>query len=139
MSDSSHTVELTPTAVPDGRTHEATDALEEAMRCAAACLACADTCLADGAPERLACIRACRDTAVVCTAAVHLLSPDQLGDTTIVVAVLGACVAACRTCASECNAHADHDEHCAACAGSCERCAAACELLLAQLSPQASS
>ena len=42
----------------------------------------------------------------------------------------GACAAACRRCAEECEQHASAHDHCRICAEACHRCAAACDALL---------
>jgi hypothetical protein len=43
---------------------------------------------------------------------------------------LQACVTACHVCGEECERHADHHEHCRACADACRRCEEACNLVL---------
>ena len=53
---------------------------------------------------------------------------------------LVACIQACRSCADECEIHAEHGmEHCRVCAEECRRCERACQELLAATSGRSST
>lgn len=103
--------------------------IEECLSCAQACTACADACLSEPhLGELAACIRMNVDCADVCnvTARVFSRRGDPAG---LAHALLTLCEQACRTCAQECERHAEHHEHCAACAEACRSCEDACQQL----------
>ena len=107
------------------------DALSD---CAQACGACADDCLSEqDVAELVKCIRLCLDCADVCTATLRVASRQTGYDANVMRPLLGACVAACRSCGDECQRHAGMHEHCRVCAEACRRCEQACDQLLAAI------
>jgi hypothetical protein len=107
------------------------DALSD---CAQACGACADDCLSEqDVAELVKCIRLCLDCADVCTATLRVASRQTGYDANVTRPLLGACVAACRSCGDECQRHAGMHEHCRVCAEACRRCERACDQLLAAI------
>ncbi|MBA2666751.1 MAG: four-helix bundle copper-binding protein [Trueperaceae bacterium] len=103
--------------------------------CAQACTSCADACLAeDDVASLTRCIRTDLDCADVCAATARLLSRLTETDGNLVRAQLEACVVACRTCAEECEGHADHMEHCRLCAEMCRACERECMEVMRALS-----
>lgn len=111
------------------------DALAKAAsslaNCAQICLVCADACLAEKEPQKLAqCIRLDLDCAAICEATASvLLRAGQPGPQPM-QAIVAACSLACDVCAQECRKHASMHEHCRLCAEACEACHTACEGLL---------
>jgi hypothetical protein len=123
-------------AHPQGDTALSKDKLAQCIaacfECAQTCTACADACLAEVMVAELAtCIRTDLDCADVCAATGNVITRQTGGQTSITLAVLEACQAACATCAEECEKHAGMHEHCRICAEACRRCEAACGVLLA--------
>jgi Domain of Unknown Function (DUF326) len=107
------------------------DALSD---CAQACSACADDCLSEqNVAELVKCIRLCLDCADVCTATLRVASRQTEYDAGVTRPLLEACVAACRSCADECQRHAGMHEHCRVCAEACGRCGQACNELLSAM------
>jgi len=102
------------------------------FECAQVCTACADACLGeDMVAELRQCIRTDLDCADVCEATGSILTRQTGGQTTITLAALEACRAACAACGEECEKHAGMHQHCRICAEACRRCEAACSVLLA--------
>ena len=107
------------------------DALND---CIQACTADADADLGEQhAPELVKCIRLCLDCADVCAATVRVASRQTEYDSNITRPLLEACAATCKSCADECERHAEMHEHCRVCAEATRRCEQACWELLAIL------
>lgn len=101
------------------------------FECADACLACADACLGEEQMQMLArCIRLNQDCAEICEVTGKVLSRQVEPDPAVIRAQLQACIAACRSCAAECDRHARRHEHCRICAEACRECEEACNRLL---------
>lgn len=95
---------------------------------------CADACLTeDSVAELRRCIRLNLDCADLCATTAAILGRQTEGDPSVVKAALGACVAACDACGTECSRHAGMHEHCRVCAEACRRCAEACRTALGSL------
>ncbi len=110
------------------------EAIDAALACAQTCTACADACMAeDSVADLRACIRTDLDCADICATTAVLLSRRTGSNLTVVKAQLEACRVACATCAEDCEAHADHHEHCKICAEACRRCEKACAELLSAI------
>ncbi|MFQ6855364.1 four-helix bundle copper-binding protein [Streptomyces sp. 35M1] len=108
--------------------------IEECIACAQACTACADACLSEETVAELTkCIRTDMDCADVCGATAAVLSRHTGYDANVTRALLRACAVVCKTCADECEAHADRHGHCRVCAEACRRCEQACDDLLSAL------
>ncbi|KQR35125.1 four-helix bundle copper-binding protein [Deinococcus sp. Leaf326] len=112
--------------------------LQACLECTAVCALCADACLNEG--EHLHhlthCITLNTQCAAVCHATAQVLAAPGQGDAQLLRAQLEVCLRACRTCAEECEQHAQqmNMEHCAVCAESCRRCEQACQALLGRMS-----
>ena len=105
--------------------------IEECFACAQSCTSCADACLSEDAVEELRkCIRLNLDCADICDTTGRLLTRQTEYDAPTSKAQLQSCREACRTCAEECERHAEMHEHCRVCAEECRRCEAACTELL---------
>lgn len=115
-----------------GRTNDALiRCIEECFDCAQTCTVCADACLAEEMVDALRqCIRLNLDCADICAAAGTIASRRTGSNEPIIQSVLRACEEACRTCAVECERHADMHEHCRICAQACRRCESACQAAL---------
>jgi hypothetical protein len=108
--------------------------IEACFECAQACTACADACLSEQSVAGLVkCIRSNLDCADICDTTGRVLSRHTGYDANLTRAQVEACLQACRTCAEECERHADHMEHCRVCAEACRRCQEACQQLLPSL------
>ena len=104
------------------------------LECAEACTACADACLSEEMIDDLrTCIRLNMDCADICEVTARVVSRHTGADPSMGIALLQACVLACRACAQECGQHADMHEHCRICAESCRRCEEACGQMLSTL------
>lgn len=103
--------------------------------CVEACTACADACLSEPHVDRLvACVRLNLDCAQVCSTTGNILArANRAGTRQLLEAQLTTCIAFCRTCANECNRHAEMHKHCRMCAEACLACAEACDQMLATL------
>ena len=104
--------------------------IEACVECALTCTACADDSLAE--PEVLPLIRSitlCLDCAVICEATRQIVTRQTERDVGLLRAQVGACAVACRICGAECERHAAHHEHHRICAEACRRCEAACDRL----------
>ena len=106
--------------------------IEACADCAEACTQCADDCLSEESVQELVkCIRLNLDCADVCSTTGRVVSRQTESDANVTRAVLRACIAACGSCADECELHARHGmEHCKVCAEECRRCEQACQELL---------
>jgi len=105
--------------------------IEECFACAQSCTSCADACLSEDTVEELRkCIRLILDCADICDTTGRLLTRQTEYDAPTSKAQLESCREACRTCAEECERHAEMHEHCRVCAEECRRCEAACTELL---------
>lgn len=103
--------------------------IEAAALCAAHCEACADACLEEGDPGLVRCIRSDLDCADICAATAKVVGRAGASGAPW-IELVRLCEQACRNCAEECEQHADHHDHCRACAEACRRCEAACRELL---------
>ncbi len=105
--------------------------IEALYDCAQSCTTCADACLGEDQVQMLRhCIRLCLDCADVCMTTGQLLSRQTEPAWDLVRSQLQACVTACQVCGEECARHADHHEHCRACAEACRQCEEACNRVL---------
>lgn len=110
--------------------------VEECLTCSQTCTACADACLSeadDQLPTLRTCIRATEDCADVCATTARVLTRHTGYDANVSRAVLEACALVCRSCADECEPHAERHEHCRVCAAACRSCERACHDLLRTL------
>lgn len=73
------------------------------------------------------------DCADICDAAARLLTRQTVPAAALIRVALDACIVACRTCAEECERHAEHHGHCRACAEDCRRCEQTCEDFLSSV------
>jgi hypothetical protein len=111
-----------------------TACIEACVECAQTCTACADACLSEEQVAVLVrCIRTDLDCADMCETTGRVLSRHTGYDANLTRSVLQACVAACRSCADECDRHAAMYEHCRECAKACRRCGQACQAMLSSL------
>jgi hypothetical protein len=96
--------------------------IDECNACAVACRHCASECLKENEVKMLArCIQLDTDCAVICEAAVALMS----GGSEFADKLCNVCADVCNACAAECEKHSDMS-HCKECAEACHRCAEAC-------------
>lgn len=108
--------------------------IEALVECANTCTQCADACLSEQDVSSLVkCIRLNLDCADVCSTTSRVVSRQTEYDANLTRAQLEACIAACKTCGDECDAHAPKMAHCQVCAESCRRCEQACRELLAAM------
>jgi hypothetical protein len=106
--------------------------------CAQACTADADADLSEpNVAELVKCVRLCLECTDVCGAAVAVVSRLADYDANVIVPLLEACVAICKSCGDECERHARMHEHCRVCTEACRRCERACRELLAAMKVQA--
>ena len=106
--------------------------------CAQACAADADADLSEpNVAELVKCIRLCLECTDVCGATVAVVSRPADYDANVIVPLLEACVASCKSCGDECERHARMHEHCRVCTEACRRCERACRELLAAMKVQA--
>jgi hypothetical protein len=109
-------------------------AIDAAYSCAQTCTSCADACLAEAGVDRLRqCIRLNLDCADVCAATATLANRRTGSNEDVIRKMLEACAAACRICATECERHASHHEHCRICAESCRACELECQEALSSM------
>jgi hypothetical protein len=107
--------------------------IDACSECAEACTACADACLGEeGQVDSLVrCIRLDLDCADICTVTGRVVSRQTEYEPGVTRAQLEACVAACGSCAEECERHASPGmEHCRVCGERCRACEQACKELL---------
>jgi hypothetical protein len=108
--------------------------IEECFACAQSCTSCADACLSEeGVAELRKCIRLNLDCADICETTGRVLTRQTEYDAPTSRAQLESCREACRTCAEECERHAETHEHCRVCAEECRRCEAACTELMSAM------
>ncbi len=101
--------------------------IDECYSCAQTCTSCADACLAENGVDQLRqCIRLAVDCADVCRTTGSVANRQTGDNRETLIVLLDACATACRTCADECERHADKHEHCRICALSCRSCEDAC-------------
>ena len=106
--------------------------------CAQACTADADADLSEpNVAELVKCVRLCLECTDVCGATVAVVSRLADYDANVIVPLLEACVAICKSCGDECERHARMHEHCRVCTEACRRCERACRELLAAMKVQA--
>ncbi|MFP5218228.1 MAG: four-helix bundle copper-binding protein [Actinomycetes bacterium] len=106
-------------------------AIKAASECAVVCNACASACLSEDDPKAMAtCIRDNLDCADLCETTARHLARLNLSDKQRTTGLLTACIEACVQCASSCEPHGGHHEHCRLCAEACRRCEEACQALL---------
>ncbi len=107
------------------------DAIDAASACAVVCTSCASACLSEDHPGEMArCVRDDLDCADLCEVTARHLARLNASDKKLTLAVLAACIEACKQCAASCAPHADHHEHCRLCAQACSTCEQACQALL---------
>jgi len=95
--------------------------INKLSNCLAACEHCADACLSEDNPGKMAkCIRTDRDCADLCALAIKFVARDSSHASSVV----DLCAEICSACAEECGKH-DHD-HCQECAEACRECEEAC-------------
>lgn len=120
---------------PEGDADALAASIAACCECVSTCLSCADACLHEDDPKSLAyCIRTDMDCADICAATGRILSRASRPDAATMAALLEACATACRSCADECQKHADMHEHCRVCAEACLHCEEQCQRLL-QVTP----
>ena len=113
--------------------------IEECIECARACTVCADACLANEEVGKLRrCVALNLDCSDVCDTTAKVLSRASAQQLELTHSVLLACIQACRSCAAECERHADQHEHCRICAEWCRRCETACADAVSALTSLAS-
>jgi hypothetical protein len=106
-------------------------AIEAASACAVVCSSCASACLSEDDPAAMAtCIRDDLDCADLCEVTARHLARLNASDKQLTQSILAACIEACAQCATSCEPHADHHEHCRLCMEACRRCEQACQALL---------
>ncbi|MDX2155805.1 MAG: four-helix bundle copper-binding protein [Hyphomicrobiaceae bacterium] len=118
--------------------HTATEDAVPVIQCIEACfdcsqttVACADACLAEPDPAKLArCIRINGETSDIAIVTGRLLSRRLPSNASIWAKQLEACVVAARMCAEECERHAAQHDHCRVCAAACRKCESAVNALL---------
>lgn len=120
---------------PRGMQIQNLDMIAECIRacfeCAQACTECADACLAEANVKNLVrCIRLNQDCADICDATGRVLSRQTEPAIEVFRSQLQSCITACNSCASECEIHAGHHEHCRICALACRMCEDSCNKLL---------
>jgi hypothetical protein len=108
--------------------------IEALISCANTCTQCADACLSEeNVAEMVKCIHRNLDCADVCVATSRVLSRQTAYDRSVTRSLLETCIAACRSCGDECDAHGQHMEHCRICATACRSCEQACQDMLAAM------
>ena len=110
--------------------------VEECYDCAQICLSCADACLAEPMVDELRqCIRLDLDCSDVCLATGALASRRTGSNEALLRRMLETCAGACRTCAEECERHANRHQHCRICAQACVRCQRVCDEAARTITP----
>lgn len=105
--------------------------IDALVECANTCTQCADACLSEQEVASIVkCIRLNLDCADVCTATSRVVSRQTEYDANVTRPQLEACIAACKSCGDQCEAHGEQMVHCRVCAESCRRCGQACRELL---------
>src|SRR5262249_51033781 len=91
--------------------------VEACLECTASCTACADASVAEADPRSMAAvIRRCLDCADFCQSTLRVVLRQTAESDDVTRAAVERCAVACRECASECERHAMHHEHCRICA-----------------------
>lgn len=112
------------------------ECIEACYDCAQACTACADACLGEDAVRELTqCIRLNLDCAEICASTGTLALRRTGSNETVLRSMLQACAEACDICATECERHASHHEHCRLCAEECTNCETACREATESIAP----
>lgn len=107
------------------------DCIDECFDCAQTCAACSDACLGEAnVAELVGCIRTNEGCRSACLATGEMLSRQTEARWSVLRRQVEVCRDACRACATECEKHAGHMEHCRVCAEACRACEQACEALL---------
>ncbi len=106
------------------------ECIEACNACAMAATMCAD---ADGGEGMARCASMCMNMADVATAMMRMMLRPTGHDAAVMTAMLGAAVAMCQACATECEQHADMQDHCRVCAMACRNMMEACQALMAKL------
>jgi hypothetical protein len=135
MSYARQILTASPSRVPEVPVATLAAAATALVDCSQACTTCADACLGERDPQRLAalvrCIRLNLHCADMCVTTGRLLSRQE--QPALARAIVEACALSCRLCGEECEQHAAHMEHCRICAEACRRCEAACQAVLTAL------
>ena len=109
-------------------------AIEALSACANTCTQCADACLSEqDVASMVKCIRLNIDCADVCTVTGRVVSRQTEYDANVTRPQLEACIAACKSCADECEGHGEHMAHCRVCAETCRQGEQACRDLLSAM------
>lgn len=102
--------------------------LDALNACIAACEQCATACLQEQEVKMMVrCISIDRDCADICAITARFVArgSEHAGH------VMRECAEICGICATECEKHGAHLEHCQHCAEACRRCEQACRAALA--------
>ena len=106
----------------------AIDALSD---CVQACTADVDADLGESdLADMVRCVRLCVHCTDVCAATLGVVSRPAEYDANVTKPLVEACVAICKSCADECERHAEMHAHCRLCGDACRRCEQACHKLL---------
>ena len=106
----------------------AIDALSD---CIQACTADVDADLGESdLADMVKCVRLCVHCTDVCAATLGVVSRPAEYDANVTKPLVEACVAICKSCADECERHAEMHAHCRLCGDACRRCEQACHKLL---------
>jgi hypothetical protein len=110
--------------------------IDECLACLQSCTVCADASVAQpDVVDLRRSIRLCLDCADVCDATGRMLSRQTEYVATTARAQVSSCWELCAICATECERHAQHHEHCRICAEQCRRCEEACSAVLEAIGP----
>lgn len=91
--------------------------------CAAECNHCATACLEEQEVKMLAnCIKLDMDCAQICSMTAAFVARGSAH----AMHLMKECAEICDACATECEKHAHHHDHCKRCAEACRACADAC-------------
>jgi len=100
--------------------------IDALVACAAECEHCATACLQEeDVKMMIRCIQLDRDCSALCRTTADALARNSENAQVF----LDACAAICAACGEECEKHAQHMDHCRACAEACRRCEEACRSL----------
>ncbi len=100
------------------------DCVKAAEECATACINMGDT--DSKGHDMTACIKLTRDVADIAGLCGRLCARDSQ----FMKSYMRVCAEACDACATECEKHADHMDHCKACAEACRKCADECRSMM---------
>ena len=117
----------------DGHLNEAlATAIRHVMYAAPITASCADACLAEDDPAAMrACIRKCLDASDICAMTTTVATRRAASNEAVLRQALELTIAACRTCAEECEKH--DTGHCAQCATMCREVVDDCTKAIANL------